>query len=73
MPRRDITYALRQVRVAVDRLCRLTGGQRVYDSSPMQAISRDVLATSAHLTANVEAAMIPWARMKLELDSSSSR
>jgi 3-hydroxy-9,10-secoandrosta-1,3,5(10)-triene-9,17-dione monooxygenase len=68
-PRRDVALALRLVRVAVDRLCRLSGGQWIYDSSPLQTILRDALATSAHLTANFEAAMVPWARMRLGLDS----
>jgi 3-hydroxy-9,10-secoandrosta-1,3,5(10)-triene-9,17-dione monooxygenase len=66
--RRDVAFALRYVRIAVERLCSLTGAQWLYDESPLQAILRDVMATSLHLTANFDLAMVTWARVKLGID-----
>jgi alkylation response protein AidB-like acyl-CoA dehydrogenase len=66
--RRDVAFALRYARTAVERLCGLTGTQWLYDDAPLQAILRDVMAASLHLTANWDLAMVGWARVRLGID-----
>lgn len=68
LARRDVAFALRYVRSAVERLCSLTGAQWLYNEAPLQALLRDVMATSAHLTANWDIAMVGWARVRLGID-----
>jgi hypothetical protein len=49
-------------------LCSLTGTQWLYNDAPLQAILRDVMAASLHLTANWDLAMTGWARVRLGID-----
>jgi alkylation response protein AidB-like acyl-CoA dehydrogenase len=70
--RRDTVFALRLVRTAVERLCEISSAELVYDTSPLQAYLRDILTMSAHFMANWESGMVPYGRLQLGLESSTS-
>ena len=63
--RRDIVFAQRHVRQAVESLCELAGTHIVYDDSQLQAILRDVLTIATHGAANWQLAMAPYGRLML--------
>ena len=63
--RRDIVFAQRYVRLAVESLCELAGTHMVYDDSALQSILRDVLTISTHGAANWQLAMAPYGRLML--------
>ena len=65
LARRDVVFAERQVRQAVESLCELAGTATVYDSHGLQAVLRDVLTISTHGVANWQLAMAPYGRMML--------
>jgi alkylation response protein AidB-like acyl-CoA dehydrogenase len=65
--RRDITFALHEVRRGVDRLVEITGARAVYDSDPLQMLARDLQAIMTHYTVNRQAAMVPYGRLLLGL------
>jgi 3-hydroxy-9,10-secoandrosta-1,3,5(10)-triene-9,17-dione monooxygenase len=68
LARRDVAFALRYARAAIERLCGLTGAQWLYNEAPLQGMLRDVTTAAAHLTANWDLAMVAWARVRLGLD-----
>jgi len=66
LAKRDVVFAERQVRQAVESLCELAGTATVYDSHQLQAVLRDVLTISTHGVANWQLAMAPYGRMMLQ-------
>ena len=62
---RDVAFMHQLVRSAVERLCDISGTSWVYDSSPLQAMLRDVLTTATHGVVNPQLAMVPYGRLLL--------
>jgi alkylation response protein AidB-like acyl-CoA dehydrogenase len=62
---RDVSFVHQLISNAVERLCDISGTAWVYDSSPLQAILRDILVTSTHGVVNPHLAMIPYGRLRL--------
>jgi 3-hydroxy-9,10-secoandrosta-1,3,5(10)-triene-9,17-dione monooxygenase len=50
--RRDWTYAMRQLRAAMDSLIKLSGSSGLMESNPVQRCWRDVHAISSHVVMN---------------------
>jgi 3-hydroxy-9,10-secoandrosta-1,3,5(10)-triene-9,17-dione monooxygenase len=50
--RRDWTYAMRQLRAAMDSLIRISGSSGLMDDNPVQRCWRDVHAISSHIVMN---------------------
>ncbi len=63
--RRDMVFALHQVKGAVERLCELCGARWTYDSDPLQEIRRDIEIILTHHAASRQAAMVPWGQLLL--------
>ena len=63
--RRDIAFAQRHVRQAVERLCNTAGTHIVYDHSPLQTILRDVITIATHRVWSWERAMLPYGQWRL--------
>lgn len=63
--RRDMVFAAKLARQAADRVFSASGGHSLYDSAPMQAIFRDVLAASSHLFINWELGAAPYGQFRL--------
>ena len=62
---RDVAFMHQLIRSAVERLCDISGTSWVYDSSPLQAMLRDVLTTTTHGVVNPQLAMVPYGRLVL--------
>jgi 3-hydroxy-9,10-secoandrosta-1,3,5(10)-triene-9,17-dione monooxygenase len=65
--RRDIAFAVWQVRRGVERLVELAGARTVYDADPLQSLWRDVLTISTHTVVSRQLGMVPYGRMLLGL------
>jgi 3-hydroxy-9,10-secoandrosta-1,3,5(10)-triene-9,17-dione monooxygenase len=65
--RRDIAFAVWQLRRGVERLVELAGARTVYDTEPLQGLWRDVLTISTHTVVSRHLAMVPSGRMLLGL------
>jgi 3-hydroxy-9,10-secoandrosta-1,3,5(10)-triene-9,17-dione monooxygenase len=65
--RRDITFALHELRRGVDRLVEISGARTVYDTDPLQMLVRDIHTITTHYTVSRHAAMVPYGRMLLGL------
>lgn len=65
--RRDIAFAVWQLRRGVERLVELAGARTVYDSDPLQALWRDVVTISTHTVVSRHLGMVPYGRMLLGL------
>ncbi len=65
--RRDIAFAVRQIRDAVQALAELSGARTVYDADPMQPLLRDVLTIATHHIFHPSVTMVPYGRMLLGL------
>jgi len=65
--RRDITYALHELRRGVDRLVEINGARTVYDNDRLQMLVRDIHAITTHYTVSRQAAMVPYGRLLLGL------
>jgi 3-hydroxy-9,10-secoandrosta-1,3,5(10)-triene-9,17-dione monooxygenase len=63
--RRDVGFAQRLIRNAVQRLCDTLGSHIVYDSSALQAILRDVLTIGTHRVWSWDAVMLPYGQWRL--------
>ncbi len=63
--RRDVAFAQRLIRNAVQRLCDQLGAAIVYDASPLQAILRDVQTIATHRVWSWEWAMLPYGAWRL--------
>jgi alkylation response protein AidB-like acyl-CoA dehydrogenase len=68
--RRDIAFAVWQLRRGVERLIELAGARTVYDVDPLQSLWRDVLTISTHTVVSRHLAMVPAGRMLLGLPPS---
>jgi 3-hydroxy-9,10-secoandrosta-1,3,5(10)-triene-9,17-dione monooxygenase len=65
--RRDITFALHQLRRGVERLVEISGARTAYDTDPLQMLVRDIQTILTHYTVSRQAAMVPYGRMLLGL------
>jgi 3-hydroxy-9,10-secoandrosta-1,3,5(10)-triene-9,17-dione monooxygenase len=65
--RRDIAFAVWQLRRGVERLVELAGARAVFDADPVQSLWRDVLTISTHTVVSRHLAMVPAGRMLLGL------
>jgi alkylation response protein AidB-like acyl-CoA dehydrogenase len=65
--RRDITFALHELRRGVDRLVEISGARTVYDTDKLQMLARDLQAIMTHYTVSRHAAMVPYGRLLLGL------
>jgi hypothetical protein len=65
--RRDITFAVWQLRRGMERLAELAGARGVYDSDPVQGLWRDVVTISTHTAVSRHVSMVPYGRMLLGL------
>jgi alkylation response protein AidB-like acyl-CoA dehydrogenase len=65
--RRDITFAVWQLRRGVERLVELAGARTVYDTEPLQCLWRDVVTISTHTVVSRHLGMVPYGRMLLGL------
>ena len=65
--RRDITFALHELRRGVDRLVEINGARTVYDADPLQKLVRDLQTILTHYTVSRHAAMVPYGRFLLGL------
>jgi alkylation response protein AidB-like acyl-CoA dehydrogenase len=65
--RRDIAFAVRQLRRGVERLVELAGARTVYDTEPLQSLWRDILTISTHSVVSRHTAMVPYGRFLLDL------
>ena len=65
--RRDIAFAVWQLRRGVERLVELAGARTVYDAEPLQSLWRDVVTISTHTVVSRHLGMVPYGRMLLGL------
>jgi len=65
--RRDVGFAVRQIRDAVQDLAELCGARMVYDSDRLQPLLRDVLTIATHHVFHPSVTMVPYGRMLLGL------
>lgn len=69
--RRDIAFAVWQLRAGVERLVELEGARAVYDTAPLQSLWRDIATISTHAVVSRHLAMVPYGRMLMGLSPSS--
>jgi alkylation response protein AidB-like acyl-CoA dehydrogenase len=69
--RRDIAFAVWQLRRGVERLVELAGARTVYDVEPLQSLWKDVLTISTHTVVSRHLAMVPSGRLLLGLPPSA--
>lgn len=69
--RRDMTFGMQQIRVAVQNLVDLCGSRTVLDSDPLQPILRDVLTIATHQAFSPLATLVPYGRLLLGLPAGS--
>jgi alkylation response protein AidB-like acyl-CoA dehydrogenase len=65
--RRDIAFAVKLARQAIDRLYALCGAHAIYDGAPLQLAFRDAHAASAHLFLKWEIGALPYGKLRLGL------
>lgn len=65
--RRDIAFAVWQLRRGVERLVELAGSRSVYDADALQGLWRDVATISTHTVVSRPLGMTPYGRMLLGL------
>jgi alkylation response protein AidB-like acyl-CoA dehydrogenase len=65
--RRDIAFAVWQLRRGVERLVELAGARTVYDAEPLQGLWRDILTISTHTVVSRHLGMVPYGRFLLDL------
>ena len=65
--RRDIAFAVKLARQAIDRLYALSGAHAIYDGAPLQLVFRDAHAASAHLFLKWEIGALPYGKLRLGL------
>lgn len=65
--RRDVAFAVDQLRRGVEALMEVSGARMVYDSDPLQPILRDILTIATHSIVQRQGAMVPWGRLMLGL------
>jgi alkylation response protein AidB-like acyl-CoA dehydrogenase len=65
--RRDIAFAVWQLRRGMERLVELSGARAVYDTDPLQSLWRDVVTICTHTAVSRHVGMVPYGRMLLGL------
>ncbi len=65
--RRDIAFAVKLARQAIDRLYALSGAHAIYDGAPLQLVFRDAHAAAAHLFLKWEIGALPYGKLRLGL------
>jgi len=65
--RRDIAFAVKLARQAIDRLYALCGAHAIYDGAALQLIFRDAHAAAAHLFLKWEVGALPFGKLRLGL------
>jgi 3-hydroxy-9,10-secoandrosta-1,3,5(10)-triene-9,17-dione monooxygenase len=65
--RRDIAFAVWQLRRGMERLVELAGARTVYDTEPLQSLWRDVMTISTHTVVSRHLATVPYGRILLGL------
>jgi 3-hydroxy-9,10-secoandrosta-1,3,5(10)-triene-9,17-dione monooxygenase len=65
--RRDWTYAMRQLRAAMDSLIKISGSSGLMESNPVQRCWRDVHAISSHVVMNWDVPAENFGRTELGL------
>ena len=65
--RRDIAFAVWQVRQGVERLVELVGARTVYDNDPLQNLWRDIVTISTHTVASRHLGSVPHGRWLMGL------
>ena len=65
--RRDIAFAVWQLRRGVERLVELAGSRSVYDGDTLQGLWRDMATISTHTVVSRPLGMAPYGRMLLGL------
>ncbi|MGO8920822.1 MAG: acyl-CoA dehydrogenase family protein [Stellaceae bacterium] len=65
--RRDIAFAVKLARQAIDRLYALCGAHAIYDGAALQLIFRDAHAAAAHLFLKWEIGALPYGKLRLGL------
>ena len=65
--RRDIAFAVAQLRRGMERLVELAGSRSVYDDDPLQTLWRDVATIGTHTVVSRSMGMTPYGRMLLGL------
>lgn len=65
--RRDIAFAVDQLRDGVQKLVEVSGARIVYDTDPLQGLLRDVLTIATHSVVHRHLGMVPYGRMLLGL------
>jgi 3-hydroxy-9,10-secoandrosta-1,3,5(10)-triene-9,17-dione monooxygenase len=65
--RRDIAFAVWQLRRGLERLVELSGARAVYDTDPLQSLWRDVVTICTHTAVSRQVGMVPYGRLLLGL------
>jgi 3-hydroxy-9,10-secoandrosta-1,3,5(10)-triene-9,17-dione monooxygenase len=65
--RRDIAFAVWQLRRGVERLVEQAGSRTVYDTEPLQSLWRDLVTISTHTVVSRHYGMVPYGRLLLGL------
>lgn len=68
--RRDVAFAQRHIRGAMERICDTLGSHFVYDDSPLQPLLRDLLTISSHRVWSWQAGMLPYGQWQLGTEPS---
>jgi len=69
--RRDIAFAVWQLRRGVERLVELAGARTVYDTDQLQSLWRDLTTICTHTVVSRHLGMVPYGRMLLGLPPAS--
>jgi alkylation response protein AidB-like acyl-CoA dehydrogenase len=69
--RRDIAFAVWQLRRGVERLVELSGARAVYDTDPLQSLWRDLVTICTHTAVSRHVSMVPYGRLLLGLPPSA--
>jgi alkylation response protein AidB-like acyl-CoA dehydrogenase len=65
--RRDVAFAVWQLRRGVERLVEQAGSRTVYDTDPLQSLWRDLVTISTHTVVSRHHGMVPYGRRLLGL------
>ncbi|HEY1933113.1 MAG TPA: hypothetical protein VGG99_13955 [Acetobacteraceae bacterium] len=65
--RRDLTFGMQQIRLAVQALFELCGSRTTYDSDKLQPMLRDILTIATHQAFAPIATLVPYGRALLGL------
>jgi 3-hydroxy-9,10-secoandrosta-1,3,5(10)-triene-9,17-dione monooxygenase len=63
--RRDVTFAVEQLRRGMETLMEVSGARSVYDADPLQALVRDAMTIGTHTAVSRQTAMVPYGQFLL--------